>query len=98
MISPCLRNRTYKTEDKGEATDALGAMVAAVPGEMGRSMGYSLRPYKTYSKSHLMSGVYNKMSRPMRLAGANDGKGEATDVLGAMVAAVPEVRAAVWVL
>ena len=41
-----------KTEDKGEATDALGAMVAAVPGEMGRSMGYSSRPYKTYNEAH----------------------------------------------
>ena len=32
------------------------------------------------------------------MAGANKDKGEATDVLGAMVAAVPVLRAAVWVL
>ena len=58
----------YETEDKGEVTGALAAMVAAVPGEMGCSMGYSSRPYKTYNESHRMIGVYDKMSGPTRMA------------------------------
>ena len=33
MLFPCLQDWTDKVEDKGKATDALGAMVAAVPGE-----------------------------------------------------------------
>ena len=45
-----------------------------------------------------MIGVYNKMSGPTRMAGANKDKGKATDVLGVMVVAVPVLRAAVWVL
>ena len=73
-------------------------MVVDVQGEMGHSMGYSLRPYKTYNKAHQVNGVYNKMSGPTRMARGNEDKGEATDVLGAMVVAVPLVRAAVWVL
>ena len=73
-------------------------MFAAVPGERAAA-GVTLQdPNKTYSKAHQMSGVYNKMSGPMRMSGANEDEGKATDVLGAMVAAVPEVRAAVWVL
>ena len=82
----------------GKAMDALGAMVVAVPGEMGRSMGCSLRPYKTYNEAHQMIGVNNKISGPTRMAGANKDKGEATDVLGAMIVAVTVLRAAVWVL
>ena len=73
-------------------------MVAVVPGEMGRSMGYSLRPYKTYNKAHRVIGVYNKMFGPTRMARANKDRGKATDVLGAMVVVVPVSRAAVWVL
>ena len=45
-----------------------------------------------------MNGVYNKISGPTRMAGGNKDKGKATDALGAMVVAVPVVRAAVWVL
>ena len=45
-----------------------------------------------------MNGVYNKMSRPTKTAGANKDKGKVTDALGAMVVVVPVVRAAVWVL
>ena len=41
-----------------------------------------------------MNGVYNKMSGPTRMARSNEDKGKATDALGAMVAAVPLVRAA----
>ena len=40
-----------------------------------------------------MSGVYDKKFRPTRMTGGNKDKGKATDVLGAMVAAVPIVRA-----
>ena len=64
----------------------------------GRGMGYSSRPKKTYNEAHQMIGVYNKMSGPTRMAGANKDKGEGTDALGAMVVAVPVVRATVWVL
>ena len=70
-------------------------MVAAVPGEMGRSMGYSSRPYKTYNEAHKVNGVYNKMSRPTRMAGGNEDKGEATDELSARVVVVPVVSATV---
>ena len=41
-----------------------------------------------------MSGVYDKMSGPTRMAVANKDKGKAADALGAMVAAVPVVWAA----
>ena len=41
-----------------------------------------------------MSGVYDKMSGPTRMAGSNKDKGEASDALGVMVAAVPIVWAA----
>ena len=57
-------------------------------------MGYSLRPKKTYNEAYQMNGVYDKMFGPTRMAGGNKDKGEATDALGAMVAAVPIVRAA----
>ena len=78
--------------------DALGAMVAAVPGERAAA-GVTLRdPNKTYSKAHRVNGVYNKMSGPTRMAGGNEDKGEATDALGTMVVAVLVVRSAVWVL
>ena len=63
-----------------------------------RSMGYSSRPYKTCNEAHQVNGVYNKMSGPTKMARANKDKGEAMDALGAMVVAVPVVRAAVWVL
>ena len=98
MISPCLQDWTDKTEDKAEATDALGATFAAVPGEIGCSMDYSSRPYKTYNEAHQMISVYNKISGPTRMAGGNEDKGKATYALGAMVVAVPVARAAVWVL
>jgi hypothetical protein len=98
MLFPCLRDRTDETEDKGKATDALGAMVAAVPGERAAAWVTLQDPNKTYSEAHRMNSVYNKMSGPTRIAGSNEDKGEATDVLGAMVAAMPVVRAAVWVL
>ena len=74
--------------------DALSAVVAAVPGEMGRSMGYSSRPYKTYNKDCQTNDVYNKMSGPTRMAVGNEDKGKATNVLGTMVVAVPVVRSA----
>ena len=45
-----------------------------------------------------MNGVYDKMSGPTKMAGDNKDKGEATDVLGVMVVAVPVLRTAVWVL
>ena len=98
MISPILQDLEDKTEDKGKATDALGARVAAVPGEMGRSMGYSSRPYKTYCEAHRVNCVYNKMSGPTRMARGNEDKGKATGGLSPMVLAVPVVRAAEWVL
>ena len=73
-------------------------MVAAVPGERA-AVWVTLRdPNKTFSEAHQMSGVYNKMSGPTKMARANKDEGKATDVLGAMVMAGPEVRAAVWML
>ena len=54
----------------------------------GRSMGYSLRPNQTFDEAHQVNGVYNKISRPTRMAGVNEDKNEATDALGAMVVAV----------
>jgi len=57
-------------------------------------MGNSSRPKKNYNEAHQMNGVYNKMSGPTRMAGSNKDKGKATDTLGAMVTAVPVVRAA----
>jgi hypothetical protein len=57
-------------------------------------MGYSSRPNKTYNEAHQISSVYDKMSEPTRMAGSNKDKGKATDALGAMVTAVPVVRAA----
>ena len=53
-----------------------------------------MRPKKTFNEAHQMNGVYDKMSGPTRMAGSNKDKGKATDALGAMVAAVPVVRAA----
>ena len=82
MLFPCLQERTDKTEDKGKAMDALGAMVAAVP-EEGAVIWVTPRdPNKTFSEAHQMSGVYNKMSKPTRMARANEEEGKATDVLG----------------
>ena len=69
-----------ETEDKGKATDVLGAVVAAVQ-EKGLQQGYSLRPNKTCREANKVNCVYNKMSRPMRMAGGNEDKGNATDAL-----------------
>ena len=52
-----------------------------------------MRPKKTYNEAHQMNGVYDKMSGPTRMARGNEDKGKATNALGAMVAAVPIVRA-----
>ena len=57
-----------------------------------------MRPNQTHIEAHRVNGVYNKMSVPTRMAGANKDKGTAMDVLGAMVVVVPVARAAVWVL
>ena len=40
-----------------------------------------------------MNGVYDKMSGPTRMVRRNEYKGKVTNELGAMVAAVPVVRA-----
>ena len=82
-------------KEKGKVTDSLGAMVVAVPRERAAA-GVTLQdPNKTYSKANQMSSVYNKMPGPTRMAGANKDKGEAIDVLDAMVAVVPMI---VWAM
>ena len=45
-----------------------------------------------------MSGVYDKIFVPTKMAGVNKDKVKATDALCAMGVTVPLVRAAVWVL
>ena len=92
MLFPCLREWTDKTEDKGKAMDALGAMVAVVPGRRAAEWVTLQDPNKTYSEAHQVYDVYDKISGPTTMAGGNKDKGEATDALGAMVAAVPEKK------
>ena len=72
----------------------LGAMVAVVPGERAAAWVTLRDPNKTYNEAYQMNGVYDKMFGPTRMAGGNKDKVKATDALGAMVAAVPIVRAA----
>ena len=93
MLLLCLQKRTDETEDKGKVTNALGAMVAEVPGERAAAWVTLQDPNKTYSEAHQMNGVYDKISGPTRMAGGNKYKGKATDALGAMVVVVPIVRA-----
>ena len=76
----------------GRATDALGAIVAVITEEGGRQgcgSGNSSMPtiQQTYA-------VKCTISWPTRMAGQNTEDVKAADALGAMVAAVPVVRAA----
>ena len=81
-------------QNGGQGRDALGKMVAAVPGERATAWVTLQDPKKTYNEAHQMNSVYDKMSGPTRMAGGNKDKGKATDALSAMVVAVLIVWAA----
>ena len=75
----------------GRETDALGAIVAVImveQGRQGRGSGNSSMPtiQQTYAVKCAIFG-------PTRMAGQNTENVKAADALGAMVAAVPVVRA-----
>ena len=47
MLLLCLQKRTDESEDKGKVTNALGAMVAEVPGERAAAWVTLRDPKKT---------------------------------------------------
>ena len=57
ILFPCLQELTDKPENKSKATDALGAMVAAVPGERAAAWVTLQDPKKTYNEAHKMNFV-----------------------------------------
>ena len=77
--------------DHARATDVLGSIVAVITAEQGRQGRGSGNSSMTTIQQ--MYAVKCKIYGPTRMAGQSTESVKAADALGAMVAAVPVVRA-----